>query len=268
MKKQPREYKIISWNIDEIDNSILEFLKDYIYENKPDIVCLQEIKCSAGIAQNYFSKIKGYYYIINSHNPSFYHGVAMLIKGDIKYKRIKIKMNCQVRYDTHAADASCGRVIAVNIDNKFNVLNTYVPNSSIQALKNLGHRVNTWDVCIYKVLKILRTKRPTLWIGDLNVAPYEIDFTKSCKKFPGASPEERASFLSFCNDKEWMDIWRKMHPLDVDYTWQGYDQTKNKMRLDIAVISDDLESSVTSSFIVKECDANTDHLPIGINLTI
>lgn len=266
------EYLIISWNVDGLRIEIWNYLKNYLVEKKPHILCLNETKKSESDLRDMFSTLKDYNFLINSYNPSRWHGVAILIRKDVKFESILKPINCKPRKGTLGNDAASGRVISILIDNKFNLVATYNPNSGVsksEPLKNLSYRVEEWDPAIFSYLNDLSNKEPTIWIGDLNVCSESIDVSHPwfMHKWAGFTSEERDSFNGFMKDGKWIDIWRFQHPDEKAYSYRGRSKTfKHGMRLDSTIVSKELKDKVLSSFIETDCKADTDHVPIGIKL--
>jgi exodeoxyribonuclease III len=149
-----------------------------------------------------------------------------------------------------------------------------VPNSSSdkkKPLKHLTYRVQTWDPTLYEILEHMRAWKPTIWIGDINVAPDDIDVSnpKEMSHKPGFTNAERESFIKFVSYPNklgvpsWVDIWRHQHPKEVAYSYRGY-SGKSGLRLDNTLITSELVERVIQSYILTDWIAPTDHVPIGI----
>ena len=289
-----REYLIVSWNIDGLRDDVWTDLKQYLEFNAPDVLCLNETKKPEPFLKSKFNTLDNYHYLINVHDPSRFHGVAMLIRKDVKYDLIAFEMECGVRAGTKGTDPKLGRVLAIqligNEDKRVNIIATYCPNSGVdrtQPLKNLAYRVKEWDPALMNVLEDLHAWYPTIWIGDINVAPEEIDVSspKTMSGKAGFTKEERENFRLLMSGgargvagdakapsgglpAHWVDIWRHQHPEERQYSYRGYNNSRSLWRLDNCVISDSLRDVVNESFIETECEADTDHVPIGIKLLL
>jgi len=267
-------YLIISWNINRYDEHIHQFLKAYIEEHHPDIIFLSETKLKEERLIAYFQDLSDYNYIINVHEPFRYHGVAMLIRKNHSYIEYEIQLNIPVRKDTKDGNALSGRLIAILFNNEFIVLGVYNPNSGVATnyLNNLDYRINIWDPSIFNLLNQFKQDYPVIFMGDLNVAPTNLDVSKHFeRRIAGYTDEERNSFNNFLN-LGWIDIWRYQHPNERKYTWIGNNhgdkEKKNYgLRLDNIIITPNLVSKVSDSFIFDDIKVNSDHLPIGIYLS-
>lgn len=276
--------RLMSWNIDRMNESKFTTITNILLKDSPAVFCINEIKMSAKkLITEYLQQIKGYKYVVNDHSPGQYHGVAMLIRNDIQYKEIPVILDCKSRRDSKDVNPARGRVIAVEIEiknraksevskaaigniitSRINVVSCYTPNAGT-ALKYLGYRTEAWDPAFHKFLDTLRSKSPTVWLGDINVAPDLIDVShpQEMKMWPGFTDEERKSHKDFLKDGEWIDIWRNTHPNEMKYTWLG---AKCGMRLDAVIISKDLINNTKSVGIMDI--HGSDHLGLKIDLGI
>jgi exodeoxyribonuclease III len=93
-----------------------------------------------------------------------------------------------------------GRVVTAEFE-KFFLVSVYVPNSGVDGLNRLKYRINEWDVDFMRYLKDLEVKsnKPVIVCGDLNVAHQEIDIfgPKGKERRAGFTIEERISFGNF-----------------------------------------------------------------------
>lgn len=261
-QNKPSWLKVVSWNIDKLNANKWSIVKEYLKTNQPALLCLNETKDTEANLVSLLSQQQDYNYIINTHNPTRYHGVALLIRKDIKCKQIDIKMNFTARQDSKDPDPCKGRLLAVCLEDKYIVVATYSPNAGT-GLKYLDYRMQ-WDSNLHKCLNQVNQSMPVVWIGDINVAHQDIDVSnpKTMKTWPGYTPQERANLDQLLNTG-WCDIWRKTYPRTVVYTWNG---KKSGMRLDSCIISADCVKYVASSFVDTSAKVISDHIPVGLDL--
>lgn len=273
LKTEMKPCMVISWNINGYKDDIHNWLKNLIAGSSPDVIFLSETKKPAAYLQQKFAEFTNYNYIINDHLPAMWHGVAMLIRKDHTYDRVPITMNIPPRYDTKTTDACTGRVIAIHLDQQVYIIGSYTPNSG-RGGKNLQYRVEVWDPEFMRVLETLRAAGPTMWVGDINVAPDLIDVSnpKSMGSWAGCLPEERRNFWALINTKNWVDIWRSQNPTERVYTWCGAPPRPNYgLRLDNIIASQSLMPRMLNSFVIqKGPPLCADHIPVGtyVNLEV
>lgn len=267
---------IFSWNVNGYTPKIHETVKRIIAESTPTILFFTETKRSEQELRRLFLELKdNYTFIINSHIPEYIHGVAMLIHKSItNLNRLTVHLNIPCRKDSKGCDASVGRLIAVELPlpgKSIVVVGTYTPNSGMNGEETnikFSYRVDTWDTAFYQLIKELRQHVEVIWIGDANVAPdLTVDISLArMKTWAGCRPKERSNLSGLFQDG-WIDVWRKEHPTNREYTWRGkQDSRKYGMRIDHVIITPDLWSKVDSSFICHDCPGS-DHVPVGLHIT-
>lgn len=264
--KEP--YTMISWNVDGYSDVIHEWIKELLTLRKPDILFLSETKKSEHVLRQYFDQFTNYNFIINTHVPAQYHGVAALIRKDRIYQQFTVNLGIPARKDTKDGNPATGRIIAFQFENIYNIIGTYVPNSGINKkdrAEKHSYRINTWDPALSGLLNMSKSLKPTIWMGDINVAANEIDVSHPNKmsNMAGFTPEERANFAQFMKTG-WVDIWRMQHPFDHMYSWRGHTPKEGYgLRLDSIIISPEITPRVSSSFMIPDC-ISSDHIPVGI----
>lgn len=268
-------YCILSWNVDGYNQTIHNWLKQLLNDNNPDVIFFNETKLSESELKKYFNEFTNYNTIINCNDPCRYHGIAALIRKDLKYVPYNVDLKIPARQDCKSSDACAGRLIALELEDKMFIVGTYVPNSGVGKLDNhkiskLTYRINYWDPALQSLLNYFQSLKPTIWIGDINVAPHEIDVSnpKTMKNYSGFTPQERQSFNNFMIQGNWIDVWRKQHPKEKSYTWVSYNPRNNYgMRLDNVICSHHFSDKINNAFFLPNCGIETDHLPIGVFVT-
>lgn len=263
---------VVSWNVDGYRDIVHSKMTDLINKYNPDLLFLNETKKSKDYLESKFSEFTNYNYLINCNAPSRYHGVVVLIKKTIEFKEIVPNLGVECRRDTNANDPSCGRIVAININNKYNIVGVYVPNSGISTKDRdykLNYRINKWDPAFRNFMNDLKSQNPTILIGDINVAPTDLDVSnpKRMELCPGFLPQEKLSFTKFLSGG-WCDIWRYQNPDVRKYSWVSHSPRKNfGMRLDNIIVSDSIVDKCYNPFI-DETFTFSDHLPIGVSVCL
>ncbi len=137
---------------------------------KPDIILLQEIKCTENEFPLLYEK-KGYRSIITGQKGR--HGVAILIKEGINYIPLKFKssvLNEEARV--------CGIKLPENYE--LNLINVYTPNGNPMENKEKINFKLKWIDELTKVVQSLRNKYCNVIVaGDFNV----LENSKDVKDF-------------------------------------------------------------------------------------
>ena len=243
--------KIISWNINGIKSLIKTGYFEEIFAEKPDILCLQEVK-SAEIpdVENYYS------YLFPSKKGVNYSGTAVYTK----IKPLSIKKGIGIKeFDGE------GRVIKLEYDN-FNLFNMYAPTGA-GGDEDYAHKTDFYDKFTEYVKK---SNKPVIFCGDFNRISEEIDAKniKNIKNKSGFMPEEEAWFRELLSTK-YVDAFRKFNDQGDNFTWWPYawdSRAKNNgYRFDYFIVSKSFEDTLTDSYILKD-QLGSDHAPIVLEL--
>lgn len=259
------QHVIVAWNVNRYCNKIHKWFKKFLEDKTPDVVFLSETKRKVADLEKYFTELTDYNYILSVHQPTHFHGVAMLIKKKRSHTFIPTILDIPPRFDCQASTADVGRAITIYYENKYILVGTYVPNAGVNGNhEKMNYRVNKWDLGLQQWLNVCADTMPTLWFGDINVCADEIDVSnpeKQCK-YAGFTFGERVAFNSMLQD-EWIDVWRQQHPNVKEYSWRGKakSNTEYGMRLDNMVACKDLAEKVLDSYMIGDCPLS-DHVPI------
>ena len=247
--------KIVSWNVAGYRSAHKKGFEESIIELKPDIICLQEVKCT----EDEIPYIPdGYDMYLNKADKKGYSGV--LVFTSIK----PINVTYGLGIDEHDHE---GRVITVEYDN-FYLICAYVPNSK-KELERLDYRM-IWEDDMRSYMKELEKRKPVILCGDLNVAHTEIDIknAKSNERSAGFTIEERNKFTELLN-AGFIDTFRYFHPDEIKYSWWSYlfkAREKNAgWRLDYFVVSESFINNIVDSHIHNEI-FGSDHCPISLDI--
>src|SRR4051812_33141676 len=111
--------KICSWNVNGLRSVHKTTFLQWLAESKPDIACLQEIKCNVEDLPEELTKIDGYHaYFNSSSRKKGYAGVAIYTK--IKPLKVETIINNE-RFDSE------GRMLKLTFED-FTLFNFYLPN--------------------------------------------------------------------------------------------------------------------------------------------
>lgn len=248
--------KLISWNVNGLRAVLRKNFLDYLAEEKPDVLCLQETKASPDQVEQLWPA--SYTTFWNSAEKKGYSGTAIFTKSRPR------KITQGIGVAEHDRE---GRVLTAEFDDFF-LVNVYVPNSQ-RELTRLAYR-QQWDKDFLAYLKKLEKKKPVVWCGDLNVAHTEIDLAnpKANMKNHGFTPEERAGFSTFVS-AGFLDTFREFEKAGGHYTWwspMGGARSRNVgWRLDYFLISAALRPRLNHAFIRAHV-TGSDHCPVGIEL--
>lgn len=259
--------KLISWNVNGIRSVLKKGFIDYVRQEDPDIICLQETKAQPGQAE---IDLPDYIEYWNSAQRKGYSGTAIFTK----HKPLSVSYGLQHpnpdQFKDKYGDANAeGRVLTVRFADFF-LVTVYTPNSK-PDLTRLAFRHKNWDVEFLKYLKTLEKTKPVVFCGDLNVAHTEIDLARPDTNHHshGFTAQEREGFTNFLK-AGFVDTFRHFYPDKKDqYSWWtpfgGARQRNIGWRIDYFLVSDSLKSKLKSAFIRPQV-LGSDHCPVGIEL--
>lgn len=252
-----------------IEHNSLAALMD---EQKADILCLQEIRCSDTLDIEGTLKLKERGYYIVKRNCS---KVKAGYSGTLVISRIQ---HLDVIQDfphlpaTHELNGE-GRLITVEYPS-FVLINAYVPNSK-PDLSRLKFRTDEWEPAIRLHIKSMekKYKKPIVYCADFNVAPKEIDLhnPKGSKGKHGFTIEEREAFAKLLKECDLVDSYRHLYPNKVEYSWWSNfanSREKNKgWRIDMFLVSTSIVSKIKQAEIYGGIKAS-DHAPVTLELAL
>ncbi|XP_055641949.1 recombination repair protein 1 [Toxorhynchites rutilus septentrionalis] len=253
-------YKISSWNVAGLRGWVEKGGLQYVEHEMPDILCLQETKCTEDQLPDEARHIKGYlpYWLCK---PGGYAGVA------IYSKKMPINVVYGLGDDEQDAD---GRLLTAEYE-KFYLICVYVPNAG-RKLVTLPKRLR-WNEKFHQYLKDLDSKKPVIICGDMNVAHEEIDLAnpKTNKKNAGFTQEERDGMTSLLS-MGFVDTFRRLYPDQKSaytfWTYMGNARAKNVgWRLDYFIASERLQGKIVDN-VIRTGVYGSDHCPITLFLSL
>jgi exodeoxyribonuclease III len=250
--------KIMSWNINGLRAVIKKNFYDFLKEESPDILALQEIKISEDKIEKENFQFDGYKEFWNSAKRPGYSGTLILYKNNIdvikKTKGFKID-----KFDEE------GRLQAIELKD-FYLINTYFPNSN-DKLSRLPYKME-FNKEVLKYIKKLEKKKPVIITGDLNVAHEEIDIArpKENEGSAGFTREERLWMSEFLQNG-FIDTFRYYNPKKVKYSWWSFRSAARERnvgwRIDYFCVSKKIIKKIKEADILDRV-YGSDHAPIKI----
>lgn len=248
--------KLISWNVNGLRAVLRKNFLEFIETEKPDVLCLQETKCSPDDVEQLWTT-----HYVSHWNCADKKGYS----GTATFSRTR---PLSVTRGIGAKEHDCeGRVLTTEFDDFF-VVNVYVPNSK-RDLSRLTYR-ETWDRDFLRFLKNLEKRKPVIFCGDLNVAHTEIDLAnpKANVRNHGFTIEERRGFDAIVN-AGFVDTFRVFEKAGGHYTWwsvmTGARARNIGWRIDYFLISPSLKPRLKRAWIMKDV-LGSDHCPVGIEV--
>ena len=249
--------RIASWNINSLRKRQERFLV-WLRETSPDIVCLQETKCTDEQFPKQMLRDAGY--DVAFHGQKSYNGVAIVAKQELRDVRMGL---CDEVEDPQA------RVIAATIGD-IRVYSIYAPNGQAVGSPAYDYKL-AWYARLGNCIREKESALQRLVIcGDFNVAPNDED-VHDPTLWRGAimcSEGERAAFRELCK-LGLSDTLRLHHPEPGIFSWWDYRMLsfpKNRgLRIDAVLAGSDLAQTCTAAGVEREMRKGkepSDHAPV------
>jgi exodeoxyribonuclease-3 len=260
--------RLATWNINSVRLRI-GLVERFVKTFKPDILCLQEIKCVDEMFPYEAMRAMGFAHI-HVKGQAGYHGVAILSR-----------LPLTPRGTENFCGSGEARHIAAALDGARPVIihNVYIPAGGDIPDPELNPKFGQ---------KLAYIRALTEWFGesgaadkgsqhilagDFNVAPLEHDVWshKQLLNVVSHTPVEVEHLVRLKSSADWLDIMRKYVPEDEKlYTWWSYRardwRASNRgRRLDHIWATPGLGGAVRSMTVVEEArgwDQPSDHVPV------
>jgi exodeoxyribonuclease-3 len=268
--------KVATWNINSVRLRI-DLVAKFIKAVRPEILCLQEIKCpDDAFPLKRFHKL-GYQHIAVNGQKG-YHGVAVISR--LPFDSTTIKNYCGKPNSRHI-----GAVLGekAGLRDSLTVHNYYVPaggdEPDIKVNPKFAHKLDFLDELRQCPHMLPGRGQRSIVVGDLNVAPLEHDVWshKALLKVVSHTPIECEKLLSAQRAGNWIDVARRFVPDDKKlYTWWSYRspdwETADKgRRLDHVWVSQALGDRLAAIKITRDArgwERPSDHVPVTVTLDI
>lgn len=252
--------KIATWNVNGIRARQGQLL-DWLAAEKPDIVCLQEIKASLDQLPFELRDVDNYWSYW--HGEKGYSGVALLVSKSFT----GASPAC-----THPAFDFEQRIACATVASRagdVRVASVYVPNGG----KDFDAKIRFLDALEAYVADAERDGTMLILCGDLNVALEERDIHAKLRKPNqiGARPDERA-LLARLISHGLVDVHRSFErDNDNLFTWWApWRQMKEKnigWRIDYVLASTKLAGRAKSAVVQREI-GSSDHGPVVVEFDL
>ena len=262
--------KIASWNINSVRLRLPLVLR-LLAEEAPDVLCLQEIKCQEGQFPYQAFREAGYRHFA-VHGQKGYHGVATISRLPLaELARHDWQDNGEAR---HVGVELGGEGQGVLVENVYVPAGGDVPDRAVNV--KFGQKL---DFVERMVRWADRIERPTLIMGDFNIAPLECDVWshKQLLKVVSHTPVEVAALERFRDAHGWSDIGRDHIAAPARYySWWSYRSPDWKVndrgrRLDHMWASPELAPQASGHRVleaVRDWQQPSDHVPLITEFTL
>ena len=241
--------KIATWNVNGIRARHAQ-VQEWVDADRPDIICLQEIKASPDQVPITLCEMEGYW--CYWHGSKGYSGVGLHVSKALSPERPAFE---------HPPFDYENRIVTVRLP-QATVASVYVPNGG----KDYPAKMR-FLAAMEQFIADARGDLPLIVCGDLNIARSEMDVHPKERKprAIGQLPEEREQ-LERIIGHGLVDVGRALEPEnDQMFTWwapwRNMRQRNIGWRLDYVLASTSLYKRVRSCEIRREV-GTSDHAPV------
>ncbi|MCA0909884.1 exodeoxyribonuclease III [Qipengyuania gaetbuli] len=261
---------VASWNINSV-RLRMPIVERFLKEQAPDILCLQEIKCQEHQFPFEAFRALGYEHFA-IHGQKGYHGVATVGKVPFRdFSRHDWQDNGEARHvGVELTDPQHQGMIVENV---------YVPAGGDEPDREINPKFGQKLDFLERMTRWAdKVDRPTLIVGDFNIAPLESDVWnhKQLLKVVSHTPIEVEALQRFMDAHGWADIGREHIPAPERYyswwsyrakDWQANDRGR---RLDHMWASPELAKQATGHSVYEDArgwEKPSDHVPLVTEFT-
>jgi exodeoxyribonuclease-3 len=266
-------FRLATWNINSV-RLRLDLVSRFVTAQRPDLICLQEIKCIDGKFPEFELRALGFPHIAVAGQTG-YHGVAILSR---------LPFTLDERRDI------CGRGharhLSVTLDGTKPIVlhNIYVPaggdvpdpalNEKFRHKLDFLEAMDAW----FKATRG-KAKSRMIVVGDLNVAPLPTDVWshKQLLRVVSHTPAEVERFERVQASRNWVDVMRRHVPAEEKlFTWWSYRNrdwraSNRGRRLDHIWTTPALDGAAISMKVLDEArdwPRTSDHVPVIADFAI
>ena len=254
---------VATWNVNSI-NARLPNVQAWLNKSAPDVLLLQELKCTEDKFPKAEFEALGYHCAVFGQKT--WNGVAILSKHKIEDVKRGLPGD--------ATDEQ-SRYIEATISG-FRIASIYLPNGNPVDTEKFPYKLKWMDRLIAHVQGLLQSEAPLVLGGDYNVIPEDLD-CHDPKAWEGDAlfrPESRRKFRTLLN-LGLTDAFRALHPDARQYTFWDYQsgaRPRNAgIRIDHFLLSagaaDRLEDCTVDE-APRDLEKASDHTPVLVRFGV
>lgn len=256
---------VTSWNVNSIKARLPNVL-DWLRENKPDVACLQELKC---LEENFPAmEIEDLGYNIALAGQKSYNGVALLSRLPIE--EVALKALPKLDKDDEDEQARYIEAVVAAGSGPVRIASIYLPNGNPAPGPKFDYKLSWMKRLHAHAAGLLDLEQPVILAGDYNVIPRSVDAHEPEKWLDDAlfRPESRDALYAI----RWLgyaDAFEQADGRAHQYTFWDYQggawQRGNGIRIDHLLLSPQAADALTGVEIDKSArgkEKASDHTPI------
>jgi exodeoxyribonuclease-3 len=252
---------IATWNVNSL-KARLPRVQQWILENKPDVLCIQETKMKDAVFPSLVFHEMGYE---SAHfGQGQWNGVAILSKVGLDNVINNFAVG-EPDGEARIISAECGGITVVCV---------YVPNGRELEHDHYQYKLRWMKQLKQHVAKIAKPTGDVIVTGDFNIAPDDIDVwdPEALVGSTHVSAPEREVLNDLC---AWglTDIYRDQHPEPKLFSWWDYRDggfhKNHGMRIDLLLVSESVAKRTKMTVVdrnARKGEKPSDHAPVVMEL--
>ena len=252
---------IATWNVNSL-KARLPRVQQWVEENKPDVLCIQETKRKDAVFPSLVFHEMGYE---SSHfGQGQWNGVAILSKVGLDNVINNFAVG-EPDGEARIISAECGGITVVCV---------YVPNGRELEHDHYQYKLRWMKQLKQHVAKIAKPAGDVIVTGDFNIAPEDIDVwdPEALIGSTHVSAPER-EVLSDLRAWGLTDIYRDQHPEPKLFSWWDYRDggfhKNHGMRIDLLLVSESVAKRTKMTVVdrnARKGEKPSDHAPVVMEL--
>ena len=253
--------KVVSYNLNGI-RARLPRLLEYLAEQQPDALCLQEIKCADEAFPVAEIEAAGYRGVW--HGQKGFNGVAILARERPGLRRVGLPGDPDDMHSRYI-EAVVGGVVVASI---------YLPNGNPVPGPKFDYKLAWFARLAEHARGLLDEELPVVLAGDYNVIPADEDVwsPKAMASDALMQPESRSAYRALLH-QGWTDAIRTRHPEGPMWTFWDYTagcwQRDAGFRIDHLLLSPSAADRLVDAGVHKDYrgrEKASDHAPIWVEI--
>ncbi len=253
--------RIATWNVNNVLKR-LPLLLAWLEITRPDVVALQELKCTD--AEFPRQALLGAGYSSLCVGQRTWNGVALLARdAELIEVRRSLPGDVTDKQSRYVEAAVNGMLVAC----------MYLPNGNPHPGPKFDYKLAWFERLNAHALGLLKTGHPVVLAGDFNVVPTDDDIYSPASWLDNAllQPETREAYAKLLA-QGWTDALRAKHKERI-YTFWDYRRNRWQrdagLRIDHVLLSNSLKRGLSSAGVdrdVRGMPDSSDHAPVWVEL--
>ncbi|GJD40642.1 MULTISPECIES: exodeoxyribonuclease III [Methylobacterium] len=260
--------RIATWNVNSIKQRV-GHLVGFLDEAKPDVVCLQELKCQdEGFPR---AEIEAAGYAVETLGQKAYNGVALLVRAPLGMSEVRRGLPGD---ETDEQSRYIEALISGEDLAPVRVASIYLPNGNPTPGPKYTYKLGFMERLRLHARALLADEEALVLAGDYNVIPEPEDAADASAWVNDALflPETRSAFRALLAEG-FTEALRACDPSPGLYTFWDYQagcwQRNQGIRIDHLLLSPQAADRLVSASVQKHLrglEKPSDHVPVTVEL--